>query len=196
LSRISACPDPRAFGLIFTPIIFHRRTWPSRKRSAHEFGGPCLRGSWVEKDGQTMSILRGFWVSTPDCDPCTASVASRDRAGRSCHGLCLFQDLPDARAQMAGRNLPLHRSPGVRLRVPCPFMGLIHRSYRGEQAMPPTARCELDLPSTYRSDRCLAASRFRRWADGFQLLRPRSAGCSFLFEVLHRSHEGFDQRDQ
>lgn len=76
MSRISACPDPRAFGLIFTPIIFHRRTWPSRKRSAHEFGGPCLRGSWVEKDGQTMSILRGFWALTPDCDPCMASVAA------------------------------------------------------------------------------------------------------------------------
>lgn len=140
ISRISARPDPHAFGLIFTPINFHRRTRPSCKRSALMVGGPCLRGSWVEKDGQTMSIEAWLLGFIPDSDPCTSSGRFRRHGdGRSCPGLCLFQDC----RTLARKRLivqPLHRSTGLRLRVPCPFMGLIHRAFRGEQAMPPTAR--------------------------------------------------------
>jgi hypothetical protein len=56
-------------------------------------GGPCLRGSWVEKDGQTTSStarLLGFDSERRSAHTNDAFPASI--GGRSCPGLFLFQD--------------------------------------------------------------------------------------------------------
>lgn len=142
-ARISARPDPHAFGLIFTPIDFHRRTRPSCNRSdstsqlsseALVSGAVGLNG-WSDHVDQTW--LLGF---IPDSDPCTAAVAFSDPLPADpALGFASFR-IPRTLARKRLIVQPLHRSTGLRLRGPCPFMGLIHRASRGEQAMPPTAR--------------------------------------------------------
>jgi hypothetical protein len=137
--------------LIFTPIVFHRRIWPSRKRSAHEFGGPCLRGSWVEKDGQTMSVkawLLGFKSRQRSVHGC--GRFHRSAAGRSCPGFCLFQDSSGARAQAVDRSAASSidgSSPSRALSVHGFDPSCVPRRASNAAHGP----CWLDLPSTYQT---------------------------------------------